>query len=141
MLGCSDWGIKNLLYIMIIFKKTHIRERKELEKNVRKNQRQTRGRCITMSKETADRMVNTGIADAEKFKIQTADALEEAARKLRTADVSAKGEDFRHILYDVEDRVNQFKAEVGAEYQIIEEDYHKRVEPVEHSSITPFPRS
>jgi ElaB/YqjD/DUF883 family membrane-anchored ribosome-binding protein len=88
-----------------------------------------------MSKETADRMVNAGVASTDHLKIQTAEALEEAARKLRRADVSAKGEDVKHILHDVEDRVNQFKAEVGAEYQKIEADYHKRVEPVEHIII------
>jgi len=103
----------------------------ELE-NVRKNQSRTSGRCITMSNETADRMVNAGVAGADHLKIQTAEALEEAARKLRRVDVSAKGEDVKDILQDVEDRVNQFKAEVGAEYQKIEADYHKRVEPVEH---------
>jgi ElaB/YqjD/DUF883 family membrane-anchored ribosome-binding protein len=85
-----------------------------------------------MSNETADRMVNAGVAGADHLKIQTAEALEEAARKLRRVDVSAKGEDVKDILQDVEDRVNQFKAEVGAEYQKIEADYHKRVEPVEH---------
>jgi ElaB/YqjD/DUF883 family membrane-anchored ribosome-binding protein len=88
-----------------------------------------------MSNETADRLVNAGVASADHLKIQAAEALEEAARKLRSADVSAKGEEVRHILHDVEARVNQFKAEVGAEYQKIEGDYHTRVEPVEHIII------
>jgi ElaB/YqjD/DUF883 family membrane-anchored ribosome-binding protein len=88
-----------------------------------------------MSNQTTDRMVNAGVAGAEHLKIETAEALEEAARKLRRADVSAKGEDVKDILHDVEDRVNQFKAEVGAEYHKIEADYHKRVEPVEHIII------
>jgi ElaB/YqjD/DUF883 family membrane-anchored ribosome-binding protein len=85
-----------------------------------------------MAYETTDRMVKTGVADADHMKIQTAEALEEAARKLRSADLSAKGEDVKHILHDVEDSVNKFQAEIGVRYQKIEADYHKRVEPVEH---------
>ena len=85
-----------------------------------------------MAYETTDRMVKKGVADADHMKIQTAEALEEAARKLRSADLSAKGEDVKHILHDVEDSVNQFQAEIGVKYQKIEADYHKRVEPVEH---------
>ena len=88
-----------------------------------------------MAYETTDRMVKTGVAGADQMKIQTAEALEEAARKLRRADVSAKGEDVKHILHDVEDSVNQFQAEIGVKYQKIEADYHKRVEPVEHVII------
>jgi len=88
-----------------------------------------------MSNETADRMVNAGVAKADQVKIKAAEALEVAARKLRDADVSASGEDVKHILHDVEDRVNQFKEEVGAGYQKIEADYHKRAEPVEHIII------
>jgi ElaB/YqjD/DUF883 family membrane-anchored ribosome-binding protein len=106
-----------------------------VEKNVRKNQRRITGRCITMANETTDRMVNAGVTGADHLKIQTAEALEEAARKLRRADVSAKGEEVKTILHDVEDRVNQFKAEVGTEYHKIEKDYHKRVEPVENIII------
>lgn len=106
-----------------------------VEKNVRKNRRRTRGRCITMSNETADRMVNTGVASADHLKIQTAEALEDAARKLRSADVSAKGEEVKHILHDIEHHVNQFKAEVGVEYHKIEAGYHQRVEPVENIII------
>ncbi len=61
--------------------------------------------------------------------------MEDAARRLRETDVSAKGEDIRHILQDVEVRVNQFRADVGAGYHRMEADYHKRVEPVEHVII------
>jgi ElaB/YqjD/DUF883 family membrane-anchored ribosome-binding protein len=88
-----------------------------------------------MAYESADRMVNTGVAGADQMKIQTAEALEDAARKLRSADLSSKGEDVKYILHDVEDRVNQLKAEMGAKYQKIEADYHKTVEPVEHVII------
>jgi ElaB/YqjD/DUF883 family membrane-anchored ribosome-binding protein len=88
-----------------------------------------------MATNAGDRMVNAGVAGADHLKIQTAEALEDAARKLRKADVAAKGEEIKHILHDVEYRVNQFKAEVGAEYHKIDADYHKRVEPVEHVII------
>jgi ElaB/YqjD/DUF883 family membrane-anchored ribosome-binding protein len=79
-----------------------------------------------------DRMVNTGVAGADHLKIQTAEALEDAARKLRDTDVASRGEDIKNILHDVEHRVNQFKAEVGAEYDMIETGYHERMEPVEN---------
>ena len=88
-----------------------------------------------MSNETTDKMVTMGVASADSYKIQTAEALEEAARKLRSADVSVKGEDVRHILSDVESRVNQLKTEVSAGYERMEADYHKKVEPVEHIII------
>ncbi len=51
------------------------------------------------------------------LKIQTADALEDAARKLRMADGPAREEDIKRILQNVEDRVNQFRADVGTQYQ------------------------
>jgi len=89
----------------------------------------------TTTNETVNRIVNEKVADAEVLKVQTADTLEEAARKLRTADVSAKGEDVKQILQDVEDRINQFKADVGVRYHTMEADYHKRAVPVEHSII------
>ncbi|PKL57993.1 MAG: hypothetical protein CVV34_04650, partial [Methanomicrobiales archaeon HGW-Methanomicrobiales-5] len=65
-----------------------------------------------MSNKTADMMVTEGVTQADSYKIQTAEALEEAARRLRNADVSVKEEDVRNILSDVESRVNQFKTEV-----------------------------
>ena len=89
----------------------------------------------TTTNETVNRIVNEKVADAEVLKVQTADTLEEAARKLRTADVSAKGEDVKQILQDVEDRINQFKTDVGVRYHTMEADYHKRAEPVEHIII------
>jgi len=89
----------------------------------------------TTTNETVNRIVNEKVADAEVLKIQTADTLEEAARKLRTADVSAKGEDVKQILQDVEDRINQFKTDIGVRYHTMEADFHKRAEPVEHIII------
>ena len=88
-----------------------------------------------MSDETEDKMVTVGVARADSYMIQTADALEEAARKLRSADISVKDEDVRNILSDVESRVNQFKTEASAGYKRIEADYHKSIEPVEHIII------
>jgi ElaB/YqjD/DUF883 family membrane-anchored ribosome-binding protein len=93
------------------------------------------GMVHTMSNETAERMVNAGVAGADHIRIQTAEALEDAARKLRKADVAGKGEDVKYILQDVEDRVNQFKAEVGAGYHTMEAGYHQSVEPVENIII------
>jgi len=89
----------------------------------------------TTTNETVHRIVNEKGTDAEILKVQTADALDEAARKLRITDVSAKGEHVKQILQDVEDRINQFKADVGVRYHTMEADYHKRAEPVEHIII------
>ena len=85
-----------------------------------------------MPNENVNRIIDAKVADADALKIQTAEAFEEAARKLRMADVSAKGGQVKQILQDVEDRVNQFKADVGAGYHTMEADYHKKAEPVEH---------
>jgi len=84
-----------------------------------------------MSDERTDKMVTAGVAGADNYKIQTAEALEEAARELRNTDLSATGEDFKKILKDVEARVSQFKTEVSEEYERIEKDYQKNVEPIE----------
>ena len=80
-------------------------------------------------------MVNAGVAEADHLKIQTAKALEDAARKLRDTDVASRGKDVKNILHDVENKVNQFKAAVGDEYDRIEEGYHQSVEPVENIII------
>lgn len=88
-----------------------------------------------MSNETTDQISTMGVASVDSYKIQTAEALEEAARRLRSADVSAKGEDVRKLLNDVESRVHRIKTEVSAGYERIEADYHKKVEPVEHIII------
>ncbi|MDD1680558.1 MAG: hypothetical protein LUQ35_03000 [Methanoregula sp.] len=84
-----------------------------------------------MATSAGDRMVNAGVAGADHMKIQTAEALEDAARRLRDTDVALRGEDVKEILHNVEYRVNRFKKECGAEYDRIEAGYHKRVEPVE----------
>jgi ElaB/YqjD/DUF883 family membrane-anchored ribosome-binding protein len=104
-------------------------------KDVPKNQTGTKRRCITMATSAGDRMVNAGVAGADQLKIQTAEALEEAARKLRDTDVASRGKDVKDILHDVEYRVNKFKTECGVEYDRIEEGYHQSVEPVENIII------
>ena len=65
------------------------------------------------------------------MKIQTAEALEEAARRLRSVDISTHGEDVKHILHDVETRMNKFKEEAGVKYREMEAGYHEKMEPVE----------
>ena len=79
--------------------------------------------------------VNKAVAGADHLKIQTAEALEDAARKLRATDVASRGKDVKDILHDVEYRVNKFKTECGVEYDRIEEGYHQSVEPVENIII------
>jgi len=88
-----------------------------------------------MSTNTGDRMVNAGVAGADHLKIQTAEALEDAARRLRDTDMASRGEDIKNILHDVECRVNQFRAECGTEYDRIETGYNECVEPVENIII------
>jgi ElaB/YqjD/DUF883 family membrane-anchored ribosome-binding protein len=84
-----------------------------------------------MVNEKTDRMIDAGVASAEQVKLQAAEALEEAARRLRSMDVSAKGDDVRRAIEDAEDRLARFKASVGAEYAMIDAAFHERVEPVE----------
>src|SRR5674476_1191444 len=92
----------------------------------------------TTPNETVNRIVNEKVADADILKTQTAEALEDAARKLRIADVSAQGEHVKQILQDVEDQINQFKKEAGVKYDEMEAGFHKNMEPVE-TMITDHP--
>lgn len=84
-----------------------------------------------MSEDTINRVVNKTVAEADTMKLRTAEALEEAARKLRSSDISARGDEVKHVLHDAEARIHQFKDEVGMKYHEIEAEYHKKVEPVE----------
>ena len=70
--------------------------------------------------EKVERIVDTTVARAENVKVQTADALEDAVRRLREADLESRGEDVKAILNDIEARTDQLKAEVD-----------KKVEPFE----------
>lgn len=70
--------------------------------------------------EQVERIVDNTVAKAENVKVQTADALEETARKLREASLESKGQDVKAMIGDIEARTNQLKAEVD-----------KKIEPVE----------
>lgn len=93
-----------------------------------------------MSTEIGDRIVNAGVADAEFIKIQTAEGLEEAARNLRSADVATMGDEVKHILHDVENTIQNFKVEIGADYKKIGDDYIRSSEQV-HTLIVRHPVS
>ncbi len=67
-----------------------------------------------------ERAVETTFGGAEKVKVQAADTLEEAARKLREMSITAKGEDVKAILSDTEARIDELRGQVS-----------KKVEPVE----------
>ncbi len=84
-----------------------------------------------MPENKIDRMVNKGVSGADQMKIQTADALEEAARRLRNADVATHGDDVKAILHDAEARIDQFKENVGMKFDEMEARYHEKMEPVE----------
>jgi ElaB/YqjD/DUF883 family membrane-anchored ribosome-binding protein len=88
----------------------------------------------------SEKMKDTTTVKTDHLKVQTADALEEAARKLRSIDISEKADEVKKILHDVETRVHNFRDEAGAEFEKIEAEYHKKVEPVENIIIThPIP--
>lgn len=70
--------------------------------------------------EQVGKIVDTTVSKAVNVKVQTAEALEEAARKIRQADLEGRGDDVKAILHDLEVRTEQLKAEVD-----------KKVEPVE----------
>jgi ElaB/YqjD/DUF883 family membrane-anchored ribosome-binding protein len=88
--------------------------------------------CVIMPKDTIEQMTEKGISEADHLKNQTVEALEEAARKLRSADMSTTGEDVKKILYGVQHQMDQYKEEIGAKYHEMEVEYQKKVEPVEH---------
>lgn len=91
-----------------------------------------------MTEDTINRMVNKGVYRADDMKLQTAQKLEEAARKLRSADISTHGQDLKNIMHDVEVQVHQFKKEAGVKYDEMEADFHNKMEPVE-TMITDHP--
>jgi ElaB/YqjD/DUF883 family membrane-anchored ribosome-binding protein len=91
-----------------------------------------------MTEDSINRMVNKGVFGADDLKLQTAGKLEEAARKLRSADISTHGEDIKKIINDIESQVDQFKKEAGVKYDEMEADFHKKMEPIE-TMITDHP--
>jgi ElaB/YqjD/DUF883 family membrane-anchored ribosome-binding protein len=85
-----------------------------------------------MAEETLEKMATKGMAGADNLKIQTAEALEEAARKLRNTEIPVKEEDVRSILHGVQAQVDHYKEEIGAKFHDVEAGYQKSVEPVEN---------
>lgn len=65
--------------------------------------------------------VDTTFGSAERVKVQTADALEEAARKLREMSMTAKGEDIKAVLNDAGMKIDNLKAEVGHKVEPVED--------------------
>jgi ElaB/YqjD/DUF883 family membrane-anchored ribosome-binding protein len=62
--------------------------------------------------ENVERFVNTGVTKAENVKSSTAEALEEAARKIRQADLAGKGDEIKAILADLEAKTAHLKEAV-----------------------------
>jgi ElaB/YqjD/DUF883 family membrane-anchored ribosome-binding protein len=91
-----------------------------------------------MTEDAINRMVNKGVYGAEDMKLQTAGKLEEAARKLWSADITTHGEDIKKIMNDIESQVYQFKKEAGVKYDEMEAGFHESMEPIE-TMITDHP--
>lgn len=85
-----------------------------------------------MAENTTETMATKGIAGADKLKNQTAEALEEAARKLRNAEMTVNNEDVQKILHGVQEKMDNLKGEIGTKYHEMEAEYQQKVEPVEH---------
>ncbi len=68
----------------------------------------------------------------DQIKLQTAEALEEAARKLRNAEISLNSEEVQNILHGVQDKMDQYREELGAKYHEMEMEYERQVEPIEN---------
>jgi ElaB/YqjD/DUF883 family membrane-anchored ribosome-binding protein len=70
--------------------------------------------------EQVDKLVDTTVAKAVNVKVHAADAIEEAARKLRQANLEGRGDDVKALVNDIESRAAQLRDEVD-----------RKVEPVE----------
>ncbi len=68
-----------------------------------------------------ERVVDTTFGGAESIKSQAADALEEAARKIREMSITARGEDVKAILSDTEAQIDRLKARVGQKVEPMED--------------------
>jgi len=68
----------------------------------------------------------------DQIKLQTADALEEAARKLRNAEISLNSEEVQNILHGAQDKIDQYREELGVKYHEMEMEYERQVEPIEN---------
>jgi len=91
------WGCKTLLYIKLYYYLVII-----LEQHV-------------------ERVVDTTFGSAENIKEQAADALVEAARKIRELSISAKGEDVKAILNDTEAKIEKLKSDMGQKVEPVED--------------------
>jgi ElaB/YqjD/DUF883 family membrane-anchored ribosome-binding protein len=109
----------------------HIREKTELNNHAEKIRQHNSEGSVIMDADAMDRAVVRGASGADSMRLQTAEALEDAARKLRNADISVNSGDFKNVLNDAENRLEAFKAEMGARYHDLEIGYHETVEPVE----------
>jgi ElaB/YqjD/DUF883 family membrane-anchored ribosome-binding protein len=77
-------------------------------------------------------MAEDSISGTDHLKNQTIEALEEAARKLRSSDISVNRENVENILHGVQEQMDVYKEQIGAKYHEMEEQYHQQVEPVEN---------
>ena len=66
-------------------------------------------------------VVDTTFGGADNIKVQAADALEEAARKLRDMNISSKGDDVKAILNDAEAKIDSLKSRVSHDVEPVEE--------------------
>jgi ElaB/YqjD/DUF883 family membrane-anchored ribosome-binding protein len=67
-----------------------------------------------------EHLVDTTFAGAERAKVQAADALEDAARRLRETSMADKGENVKAILSDLDTKTKELKSGV-----------YEKVEPIE----------
>jgi ElaB/YqjD/DUF883 family membrane-anchored ribosome-binding protein len=68
-----------------------------------------------------ERVVDTTFGSAEKIKAQAADALDDAARKLREMSITAKGEDVKAVLKDTEAKISELKSQAGRDVEPVED--------------------
>ena len=68
----------------------------------------------------------------DQIKLQTAEALEEAARKLRNAEISLNSEEVQNILHGAQDKMDQYREELGVKHREMEMEYERQVEPIEN---------
>jgi len=71
--------------------------------------------------QNVERVVDNTFGSAEKVKVQAADALEEAAKRLRDMSIAARGEDVKAVLNDTEAKIDHLKAEVGHKVEPMED--------------------
>lgn len=69
----------------------------------------------------------------DHLKSQTAEALEEAARKLRNVNVSEKTDEVKKILLDVETRMNHFREEAVSSWRKSKPKFTKKSSPLKTS--------